>query len=203
MSKTKQNLYEGMYILSATLSEDARKKAIEKIPSPLPGKEEQGRIRRTDEEIAKDRIDAVKKILDAPPDPVLIPLVKMLFNTWPYSVISSIRYDDLMKVAEKSLPLKDEEATAVAIPLTQLKNYYLPGINPIWFAWANLASAVYSIMAIRLTTLSELRAAIKARDKTEHPEGAILKDVCKCSPPPMSANIENGVCMKCKKPIKK
>lgn len=31
MSKTKNNLYEGMYILSATLSEDARGKAIEKI----------------------------------------------------------------------------------------------------------------------------------------------------------------------------
>lgn len=31
MSKSKSNLYEGMYILSATLSEDARSKAIEKI----------------------------------------------------------------------------------------------------------------------------------------------------------------------------
>ena len=33
MPKTRNNLYEGMYILSATLSEDARKKAIEKITS--------------------------------------------------------------------------------------------------------------------------------------------------------------------------
>lgn len=35
MSKSRKNLYEGMYILSATLSEDARKKAIEKITSSI------------------------------------------------------------------------------------------------------------------------------------------------------------------------
>lgn len=31
MTQKKQNLYEGMYIVSATLSEDARNKALEKI----------------------------------------------------------------------------------------------------------------------------------------------------------------------------
>ena len=31
MSKQRKNLYEGMYILSATLSEEARQKALEKI----------------------------------------------------------------------------------------------------------------------------------------------------------------------------
>ena len=31
MSQPKQNLYEGMYVVSATLSEDARHKALEKI----------------------------------------------------------------------------------------------------------------------------------------------------------------------------
>ncbi|NGX38760.1 MAG: 30S ribosomal protein S6 [Chlamydiae bacterium] len=35
MPKSRNNLYEGMYILSATLSEDARKKAIEKITSSI------------------------------------------------------------------------------------------------------------------------------------------------------------------------
>ncbi len=35
MSKSTKHLYEGMYILSATLSEDARKKAIEKITSSI------------------------------------------------------------------------------------------------------------------------------------------------------------------------
>lgn len=168
------------------------KEKISTLPSPLPGKEEPGRIRRTDEEIAKEKIDTVKKILNLPPDPVLIPLVKMLFNTWPYSVMSSIRYDDLMKIAEKSLLLKDEEATAVAIPLTQLKNYYLPSINPIWFAWANLTSAVYSIMAIRLQTLRELRAAIKARDKEKAPK------FCGCKLP---VTVKDGLCVACKKPV--
>lgn len=35
MRKEKKNLYEGMYIISATLSDDARKKALEKIKSGI------------------------------------------------------------------------------------------------------------------------------------------------------------------------
>lgn len=35
MSKQKTQLYEGMYILSATLSDDARQKALEKITSGI------------------------------------------------------------------------------------------------------------------------------------------------------------------------
>jgi len=35
MAKSRQHLYEGMYILSSTLSEDARKKAVEKITSSI------------------------------------------------------------------------------------------------------------------------------------------------------------------------
>jgi small subunit ribosomal protein S6 len=31
MSQTKQNLYEGMYVISATLSDDARNKALDKV----------------------------------------------------------------------------------------------------------------------------------------------------------------------------
>lgn len=36
--KERRHLYEGMYILSATLSEEARKKALEKITSGITGK---------------------------------------------------------------------------------------------------------------------------------------------------------------------
>ena len=35
MAKSRQHLYEGMYILSANLSEDARNKAIEKITASM------------------------------------------------------------------------------------------------------------------------------------------------------------------------
>lgn len=38
MSKERKNLYEGMYILSATLSDDARQKALEKITSAITEK---------------------------------------------------------------------------------------------------------------------------------------------------------------------
>lgn len=39
MSKQKDQLYEGMYILSATLSEDARQKALERITSGITNHE--------------------------------------------------------------------------------------------------------------------------------------------------------------------
>jgi len=38
MAKQKKHLYEGMYILSATLSDDARQKAMEKINTGITGR---------------------------------------------------------------------------------------------------------------------------------------------------------------------
>lgn len=52
MKDTKQNLYEGMYVLSATLSEEARSKALDKIKNGITSRggeivkiHEQGRKR--------------------------------------------------------------------------------------------------------------------------------------------------------------
>lgn len=52
MSNNKQNLYEGMYVISATLSDDARKKAFDKIQAGITSRggeivkvHEQGRKR--------------------------------------------------------------------------------------------------------------------------------------------------------------
>jgi len=38
MIKSRKHLYEGMYILSATLSDDARQKALEKITTGITGR---------------------------------------------------------------------------------------------------------------------------------------------------------------------
>ncbi|NGX26313.1 MAG: 30S ribosomal protein S6 [Chlamydiae bacterium] len=48
MPKLRKHLYEGMYILSATLSEDARKKAIEKITSSI--EDHAGEVHKTFEQ---------------------------------------------------------------------------------------------------------------------------------------------------------
>ena len=47
MKKTRKRLYEGMYIISATLSEDARAKALEKITKSI--EEKQGEIHKIHE----------------------------------------------------------------------------------------------------------------------------------------------------------
>jgi small subunit ribosomal protein S6 len=38
MSEKNQNLYEGMYVISATLSDDARNKALERIQAGITGR---------------------------------------------------------------------------------------------------------------------------------------------------------------------
>jgi small subunit ribosomal protein S6 len=48
MTKQKRELYEGMYILSASLSEDARKKSLEKITSGIS--ESEGEIHKIHEQ---------------------------------------------------------------------------------------------------------------------------------------------------------
>lgn len=45
MSQHRQNLYEGMYVISATLSDDARNKALDKILSGITSKG--GEIKKT------------------------------------------------------------------------------------------------------------------------------------------------------------
>ncbi len=61
MSQTKQNLYEGMYVISATIGDDARRKVLEKIQEGITSRtgeivkiHEQGR-RRLAYEIEKHR----------------------------------------------------------------------------------------------------------------------------------------------------
>ena len=39
MTNTKQNLYEGMYVISATLSDDARSKALDKIQNGITSRD--------------------------------------------------------------------------------------------------------------------------------------------------------------------
>lgn len=47
MKKERHNLYEGMYVISATLSEDARQKAVEKIRTGIT--EKGGEIKKVHE----------------------------------------------------------------------------------------------------------------------------------------------------------
>lgn len=182
-------------------------KKVASLPSPAsPAEPGVGpdRVRRTDEEIKKDKIKETQRILTDRPDPMLVPLVRMVFNAWPNGLIASIRYEDLAKMAEKSLPMNEDEAVAIATPLTQLKNYYLPNINPIWLAWTNLASAIYNTMAVRLRIIRELKSLIALREKdrpkeTKPAEQAEPKDpnLCNCKNP--NIPLENGLCSICKK----
>jgi len=55
------------------------------------------------------------------------------------------------------LKLKDKEAAALAMPVKQILDYYLPNVPMIVLAWASLALTTKSIMAPRLVLIAEIK----------------------------------------------
>jgi len=163
--------------------------------SPAPNEEidKDQRKRRTDEEINKDKRKELERVLTQKADPLLVPIIRMCFNIWPYSVLAQIPkgYTDIIQTAEKALLITQSEAEAIALPATQLKNYYLPQVNPILFAWANLGSAIIASAAIRVTFIRELKTLIGRKGYEE--------TYCICEP--LDFDKETGLCRKCKKKV--
>ena len=58
--KEKHQLYEGMYILNATLSEDARKKALDRITSSIS--ERGGEVHKVHDE-GKKKLEGLAKVI--------------------------------------------------------------------------------------------------------------------------------------------
>lgn len=98
-----------------------------------------GRIRRTDDQIAQDRLLATKA------NPLFAPLLKMPFSIWAKAN------------GEKRLELTSDEALTLALPVTQLIEYYFPNMPHILIVWGNLTLQVISIFEIRLKLIQEVR----------------------------------------------
>jgi len=55
------------------------------------------------------------------------------------------------------LKLNDKEAAALALPVKQLLDHYLPNVPLIALAWASLALTTKSIMSPRLILIAEIK----------------------------------------------
>ncbi len=83
---------------------------------------------------------------------------------------------DLWAVSQKldELKLVDKEAAALAAPVKQLLDYYLPNFPTIGIAWLSLAVTSYSIMVTRLNLLAKIR---KEKEQTLSSGPVNVKDV--------------------------
>ena len=126
------------------------KKDITPAPTPADDKlkhvgvqEPKKRHRRT-----RAEIDAAKqKPLTDTANPLFLPLIKMPFTVW----ARSIKSDKVL--------LTDDEAKSLALPVTQLCDYYLPQMAAIYFVWASLGMQVISIMECRFKIVRGLKGA--------------------------------------------
>lgn len=107
----------------------------------IPGETDK-RTRRTDEEIKKEK---EKDILIEQPNPLFIPILKIPFDAW----AETVKVDELR--------LSTQETNSLALPVTQLVNYYLPKMPAIAYAWCGLILSLYTIMQPRLKIIKELK----------------------------------------------
>lgn len=122
-------------------------------PPPVSPGEKPKKIRRT-----KAEIKAAQEQLASVPNPLFVPVIKAPFDLWSESV------------KLPSLKLTDTEATSLALPITQLVEYYLPKMPSIAVVWASLAVTSYNIMYPRLSELKKIRDSKPQPEKPEKPE---------------------------------
>ncbi len=80
----------------------------------------------------------------------LIPIIQIPFELWSIST------------KQPKLALTKEEGEELALPVTQLLEFYFPGKIPeIAFVWLCLLGSTYNVMKPRLTLLAELRGQKK------------------------------------------
>jgi hypothetical protein len=128
-----------------------------KLKKPLEAQGSDKRYRRTDEEIKKEKEEV---ILIEQPNPLFIPILKIPFDAW----AEAVKVEDLR--------LSTQETNSLALPVTQLVNYYLPKMPAIAYAWCGLVLSLYAIMQPRLKIIKELKKAKDVKPAgPESPQG--------------------------------
>jgi len=99
----------------------------------------------------KARIERIVK--NQVPDPTIKFAFECLFDGWEKAV----------KV--KGLALSKDESDAIAVPVTNLKEYYLPGydLSPSIRMWIGLAIGVKAVVQSRIELIRETRKAEQAK----------------------------------------
>jgi len=100
----------------------------------------------------KARIERIVK--NEVPDPTIKFAFECLFEGW----------ENAVKV--KGLALSKDETNAIAVPVTNLKEYYLPGLDlsPAIRMWVGLAIGVKAVVQSRIELIRETRKAEQVKE---------------------------------------
>lgn len=150
------------------------------VPYPEAGKKITDFEQKLDEQLHGEPISAKRgrgrPRKDTVPEPefamsedIIRQTVKMPFDLWAVS----------QKLDE--LKLIDQEAAALAAPVKQLLDYYLPNFPTIGIAWVSLTVTSYSIMATRLGLIAEIK---KQKQSSPSSSPVDVKDVGHGGPRP-------------------
>lgn len=145
-----------------SLVTEGPKIAPDKLPldEQGPGGPREGAGRTSGLTDEKARIERIVK--NEVPDPTIKFAFECLFEGW----------ENAVKV--KGLALSKDETNAIAVPVTNLKEYYFPGLDlsPAIRMWIGLAIGVKSVVQSRIVLIRETRKAeqVKQPEQPEQPE---------------------------------
>lgn len=113
----------------------------------------------------KGKLPAIPKVIPPPvADPAIAGLIKW-GSSLPYDGIRRqiealpVLIEDrakLQKIAS-GIPLSDEEAASLSIPVKQLIQYYFPVMEGIGFVWTSLALQGFGLITVRLAIIKEIK----------------------------------------------
>lgn len=127
------------------------------VEEPGPGGYREGAGRTPGLTDEKARIQRVLK--NEVPDPTIKFAFECLFDSWESAV------------GVKGIALSKDEVTLVAVPTTNLKEYYFPGLNisPALELWIGLAIGVKVVVQSRIVLIRETRAAESKKEPEPEP----------------------------------
>jgi len=107
--------------------------------------------------MSEERARVQRLLKNKVPEPIIKFAFECLFDSWETAV----------KV--KGLALSDDEIKAIAVPTTNLKEYYLPNLDfsPVLEMWIGLAIGVKAVIQSRIVLIREARKAEPVTEPTE------------------------------------
>jgi len=148
-------------------------KLIEKPEDNIPLKTEgevKRRHRRTQAEIRAAKEGQTSTWRSDVPNPAIMALVQLPYN----GIVGRIskKYPDWKDVTDlvEQIKLTSEEAASIALPATQLLNYYFPNQPEIAYVWLNMILSTAGIAMEKMKLLTMIKEIVDAK-KPAQPEG--------------------------------
>jgi len=122
------------------------------------------RHRRTRAELEAARARERKSWKVEEANPAIVMMIRLPFNI--YAERINKKYPDWKDVAAivEQIKMTDDEAATIALPATQLLNYYFPNQPEIAYVWANLLLCSSGVFMSKFKLLDEVKKLIDSKN---------------------------------------